>query len=146
MTIRVDFYILPDVDVSARARFTCRLAYKAAAAGLRVHVHTGSLAESNDLDALMWDYPSYQFLPHCLAEEPEAESAPVTVGHGSTRIDRDQLLINLNDAIPEFFGRFDRVAEIVVEHQRPQMRDHYRFYRNRGYALYHHEMNQWEDQ
>jgi DNA polymerase IIIc chi subunit len=26
------------------------------------------------------------------------------------------------------------------------MREHYRQYRHRGYALYHHDMDQWEEQ
>jgi DNA polymerase IIIc chi subunit len=146
MTTRIDFYILPDVDVSARARFTCRLAYKAASAGMNVHVHADSAAECDDIDALMWAYPRHQFLPHARGDAPDASTVPVTLGHDAPPGDRDRLLINLSASIPEFFSRFERVAEIVVEHQRPQLREHYRYYRNRGYALFHHEMNQWEDQ
>jgi DNA polymerase IIIc chi subunit len=146
MTTRIDFYILPDVELTARARFTCRLAYRAVATGLAVHVHADSAAECEELDALMWEYPRQQFLPHCLAGAPGADSAPVTLGHGSPPAGRERMLINLSESIPEFFSRFERVAEIVIEHQRPQLREHYRYYRNRGYALHDHHMGQWEEQ
>jgi DNA polymerase III subunit chi len=146
MTTRIDFYVLPDVDEHARTRFTCRLAYKAAAAGLRVHVHTESARASADLDTLMWAYPSHQFLPHAIHDGVSAIAAPVTIGHAPPASGRAQLLVNLGSEIPPFFGQFDRVAEIVVEHQRARMREHYRYYRQRGFALYHHELDQWEEQ
>jgi DNA polymerase IIIc chi subunit len=146
MTTRIDFYVLPDVDESARARFTCRLAHKAVGAGLRVHVHTASADASGELDALMWEYPAHQFLPHCMDSDPVASSAPVTIGHGAPAGEPGQLLINLSADVPAFIGRFERVAEIVVERQRARMREHYRQYRHRGYALYHHDMDQWEEE
>jgi DNA polymerase III subunit chi len=146
MTTRIDFYVLPDVDESARARFTCRLAYKAVGAGLRVHVHTESAEASGELDTLMWEYPAHQFVPHCIDNDPLARAAAVTIGHAAPAGAPGQLLINLSADIPAFLGHFERVAEIVVERQRARMREHYRHYRSRGYALYHHEMDQWEEQ
>lgn len=142
---RVDFYVLPDVDLEARLRFTCRLAHKAVANGQRVHVHVTDADAGRDLDALMWAYPDNRFLPHGVGGDPSARNAPVVIDHRDPDDSGDQLLINLGTAIPPFFGRFERVAEIVVQQLREQGRDRYKYYRDRGYPLFHHDLDRWED-
>ncbi len=142
---RVDFYILADVDLEARLRFACRLAHRAVGAGQRVHVHVTDAQSGQDLDSLMWEYPEHRFLPHGIVGEPAAEKAPVVIDHREPTQTRDELLINLSTDVPAFFGRFERVAEIVVENLREQGRDRYKYYRDRGYPLFHHEIDQWEE-
>ena len=142
---RVDFYILPDVDLEARRRFACRLAHKAVATGQHVHLHVADADAGADLDALMWEYPEHRFLPHGINGEPASHRAPVLIDHREPLSGADQLLINLSAAIPSFFGRFERVAEIVVQNLKEAGRDRYKYYRDRGYPLFHHEIDQWED-
>ncbi len=155
---RIDFYLLDDTSLNAGARFACRLAQKAADGGHQVYVHTNNSDHAQQMDTLMWDYPEHRFLPHSLlvqsgssAAEVSAplssvEASTVLIGHGDTaRSVGDQVLINLADQIPEFFGRFERVAEIIVGERRDEGREHYKFYRDCGYPLYHHEMNNWEE-
>lgn len=142
---RVDFYVLPDVDLEARLRFACRLAYRAVTTGQRVHVHVEGPAAGEDLDTLMWTYPDYRFLPHGISGEPAVQKAPVVIGHREPDDGDDQLLINLSASIPPFFGRFERVAEIIVQRLREDGRERYKYYRDRGYPLFHHELDQWED-
>jgi DNA polymerase III subunit chi len=152
---RVDFYILPDVDLEARRRFACRLAHKAVAMRQRVYVLVTDAAAGADLDALMWEYPAHHFLPHGIAGEPASVNAPVVIDHqepvggpvGDTigKDGNDQLLINLSAAIPPFFSRFERVAEIIVENLREDGRDRYKLYRDRGYPLFHHDIEQWDE-
>jgi DNA polymerase III subunit chi len=52
------------------------------------------------------------------------------------------VLINLGAEVPQFFGRFERVAELVD--QRPELlaqsRERFRFYRERGYELNTHQL------
>ena len=139
---RVDFYILPDVDEIARQRFSCRLAAQAVATGKRVHVRAAAAAAA-DLDALMWDYPTEQFLPHARLEDASGRE-PVTIGAGDEPPAHDQVLINLGDDVPGFFARFERVAEIVLAANRVGGREKYRHYRDRGYPLFHHELDDWE--
>jgi|TARA_B110000977_G_C10720438_1_gene354983 DNA polymerase-3 subunit chi len=55
------------------------------------------------------------------------------------------LLINLAFQVPSFFGRFDRVAEIIVGETKDRGREHYKFYRDRGYPLHHHDLKDWEN-
>ena len=142
---RVDFYVLHDVDYEARSRFACRLAHKAVTTGQRVHVHVASAAEGRDLDALMWEYPDHRFLPHGICGEASSHNAPVVIGHAEPDGGADQLLINLAAEIPTFFGRFERVAEIVVDKARDDGRARWTFYRDRGYPLFHHPLDEWEE-
>ncbi len=154
---RVDFYILPDVDLEARRRFACRLAYKAVSMQQRVFVLVTDAAAGADLDALMWEYPAHQFLPHGIVGEPASINAPVVIDHCEPALEQieepiraapekfDELLINLSAGIPRFFSRFERVAEIVVENLRDDGRKRYKQYREGGYPLFHHDIQQWDE-
>ena len=138
---RIDFYILPDIDEIARHRFTCRLAHKAAVSGKRVHIRTtdGAL---EDLDGLLWEYPTQHFLPH--ARLGDAQGEPVTLGTEDEEPTHDDVLINLGGEIPGFFNRFERVSEVVLATERAAGREKYRRYRDGGYPLFHHELDNWE--
>ncbi len=144
---RVDFYILQDVDLNAACRFACRLAVKAMGNGNRVHIHTDGAEAAADLDDLLWNYPEHRFVPHVREDEDPGTGpvrpAPVVLGW-NTPTEPDGVLINLASEIPTFFGRFERVAEIVVDANRALGRDRYKFYRDRGYPLFHHELDDWE--
>lgn len=144
---RVDFYILQDVEQTAMHRFACRLAAKALKQGQHAYLHAASEAQAREVDELLWLYPPDRLIPHGLLGAPEAKDAPVLVGcrqDATDRLPADGLLINLTDEVPAFPGRFDRVAEIVVGEQRASGRERYRYYRDRGYPLFHHELDDWE--
>lgn len=143
---RIDFYILPDMAQDASLRFACRLGLKGFQAGQLVHIHTGDVTSATALDELMWDYPKHRFLPHQLiTAEPakQGAGAPIHIGYGEPEI-AEGLLINLSNEVPVFFGRFDRVAEVIVGDSRAAGRARYKHYRDRGYQLHHHELNDWE--
>ncbi|MEM6709331.1 MAG: DNA polymerase III subunit chi [Pseudomonadota bacterium] len=142
---RVDFYLLADVDLVARDRFACRLAQRAAGAGQGVHVHLSSEKALTHFDELLWNYPAERFVPHeVLAGDQAARPrSPISLG-ASLPTDCDGVLINLGEAVPDFFARFDRVAEIVVEENKTAGRDRYKLYRDRGYPLHHHDIEDWE--
>lgn len=142
---RVDFYILQDVDLAAAHRFACRLTAKALAGGQSVHVHLDGPEAAAELDELMWNYPEHRFLPHSVqaADGAVAHGAPVLLGW-DVPVNPDGVLINLASDIPTFFGRFPRVAEVVVDANRAAGRERYRFYRDRGFPLYSHNLDDWE--
>ncbi|MDE0054372.1 MAG: DNA polymerase III subunit chi [Gammaproteobacteria bacterium] len=137
---RIDFYILPDVDSDSKFRFACRLAHRAIADGGRAHVRTASAEATAALDALMWAYPEGRFLPHTTA----GGDAPVYIGHEEPPPGPDELLINLGEDVPAYFDRFQRVCEVVPAPERAAGRARYSQYRQRGYPLHHHEMDDWE--
>jgi DNA polymerase III subunit chi len=137
---QIDFYILPDSTPRSRTLFTCKLAEKAFNLGHRSFVHLAGETEARELDNLMWTFRDRSFLPHCLAgEEPHA---PVHLGFGQEPGEDFHLLINLSGEIPKFFSRFERVAEVVDadEQVRAQGREHFRFYKDRGYPLDTHKL------
>jgi DNA polymerase-3 subunit chi len=148
---RVDFYLLADVDPTARLRFACRLAARALATRAastpgssgHVYLHAENPATVRELDDLLWSYPPRRFLPHAIVENEAASAAPILIGCGQP-VDADGVLINVSDGVPGFFGRFERVAEIVLGNARAAGRDRYRHYRDRGYPLQHHELEDWE--
>ncbi len=141
---RVDFYVLEDVDLDAAHRFACRLAIRAIADGSSVHLHVNDEPAAADLDDLLWNYPEHRFVPHTRQDRTQpTDRDPVVIGWEPPE-HPDGVLVNLSDQIPTFFGRFDRVAEIVVGENRDAGRDRYKFYRDRGYPLFHHELDDWE--
>lgn len=140
---RVDFYVLADVDDIARQRFTCRLAGRAWAAGKRVHVRAPEQT-LDTLDALLWDYPPDRFLPHARLTPDAPPTAPIVLAVESAEPVHRDVLINLAPDIPDFLAGFERVSEIVLAGERAEGRAKYRRYRERGYPLFHHELDDWE--
>ena len=145
---RIDFYILSDMTRDAGLRFACRLSLKGYQKGHPILIHTRDEAEAQDLDALMWDYPKHRFLPHEIVEKsdantPKVANTPIHITWEAP-LRNTGMLINLTDEVPDFFGRFDRVAEIVVDETKVSGRTRYKHYRDRGYPLHHHELDQWE--
>ncbi len=146
---RVDFYILADVDIEASLRFACHLGLKGFQSGHPVHIHVDDEARMRDVDQLMWSHPKDRFVPHaCLGRGNSGVSgsdctAPIHIGHGAP-LSEEGLLINLSSEVPPFFGRFDRVAEVIVGATKTQGRDRYKYYRDRGYPLHHHDLDAWE--
>jgi DNA polymerase-3 subunit chi len=49
-------------------------------------------------------------------------------------------LINLSSTIPAYFAQFERVIELVTEDNKQSAREHYSFYKERGYPLHHHTL------
>jgi DNA polymerase III subunit chi len=138
---RVDFYVLEDQAAQARERFACRLVEKAWRLKHTVYLHAATAEAAQKLDGLLWTFSDRSFLPHVLEgpdlDEALAAATPVRVGTGAEPGFDAELLVNLDEAVPLFFSRFDRVAEIVggSAEQRTVARDRFRFYRDRGYAL-----------
>jgi DNA polymerase-3 subunit chi len=145
---RIDFYILADQAASDAADIVaCRLAAKAFSLGNAVYLHTGSDAHARQLDALLWTFQQGSFVPHMLASAWQPAGAgvpsPVLLGHEPEPPDNHwDLLINVAEAVPACFSRYQRVAELVAagEQCRQRGRERYQFYRDRGYELQTHRL------
>lgn len=139
---RIDFYIV-DFDVPhARFRMACRLCDKAYQHQQEVYVHTETPAHAEIINDLLWTENEENFLPHGLISE-ETE-APIVIGHQQEVDSEAPILINLDLQVPLFFSQFHRVIEIVPrdDEQRRLVREHYRFYKERGYPVNTHEIKQ----
>ncbi len=118
----------------------CRLCDKAYQHQQHIYVHTQTPVHAELMNELLWTETEETFLPHGLiGEEPEA---PILIGHHQDTNSDAPILINLDLQVPLFFSQFDRVMEIVPtedEHRR-LVREHYRFYKERGYPVKTHEI------
>jgi DNA polymerase III subunit chi len=137
---RVDFYILDQTTIEARLNLACRIAEKAVLADHEVLINTESDGDGRRLDELLWTFSQGSFLPHRLLSgaDDSSEGEPVLIGTGREPLDgRWDLLINLAPVVPDFFSRFNRVAELVGAEQdsRAAGRERFRYYRDRGYEL-----------
>lgn len=136
---RVDFYV---VQAGSREHTACKLVEKAYQQGHRVYVHAESAGHARQLDELLWTFRDGSFLPHECYEPGNSCESPIVVGHHEAPETDADVLINLAAAVPLFFSRFLRVAEIIGgdEQARQTGRERYRFYRDRGYPLDTHEL------
>jgi DNA polymerase-3 subunit chi len=140
---RVDFYIIEDSHEQARQRLACRLAEKAYALDHTIYIHTDDRSEAQQLDQLLWTFRDGSFIPHCLRDDKVADQAAIVIGHGDEPTDHNQVLINLGNEVPAFFSRFERVAEVIAgdEPTRQAGRARFKFYRDRGYELNTHNLD-----
>jgi DNA polymerase-3 subunit chi len=131
---KIDFYILQS---GSREHTACKLIEKAFGLGHRIYVHAGSNDQLEKIDNLLWTFRAGSFIPHQRYQDDSNENSPVQLGtHDAPNIDSD-VLINLAPEVPLFFSRFQRVAELVGSDEQAKAlgREHFQFYRDRGYQL-----------
>lgn len=140
---RVDFYVTPNTEPDARLQLACRIVEKAYNLSHGVYIHTDDAASAGKLDELLWTFRQGSFIPHCLHTAEELPDAAVVIGHDHLPAITPQVLINMSSQVPDFFSRFERIAEIVAgdEATRQAARTRFKFYRERGYPLETHELN-----
>lgn len=131
--MRVDFYVLPAGDKNAPLPFTCRLTEKAYDLGQRIYIHAETEAQAAQLDNLLWTFRQGSFIPHALYETDNDSELPAHIGWRGEPASRD-LLINLAPAVPLFYDRFERIAEIVSPDETAKLaaRARFKFYREHG--------------
>ena len=135
---RIDFY----AGSQDAGRTVFALASKAVRAGHRVWILARDAAHVSELDARLWAEPPGGFLPHCGVDHPLAARTPVVIGHDPEALPHEDVLINLRDDTPACFSRFSRVLEVVADEAAADgaARERFRFYRDRGYPLQHHDL------
>ncbi|MCS6763731.1 MAG: DNA polymerase III subunit chi [Candidatus Protistobacter heckmanni] len=129
---RIDFHS----NVPHKLQYVCRIARKSVRSGARLVIQApGPVLE--ELDTLMWTFSHLDFVPHCALHSPLAPQTPVLLAADFEEAPHYQVLVNLGDAPPPLFARFDRLLEIVGadEEDKHAGRERYKFYRERGYAL-----------
>lgn len=141
---RIDFYqISPEEKTSD---FCCRLISKIWRHGHEIYVHTPEADTAKEIDELLWSFRPESFIPHGLLKEEgdsEPTPSPVEIGFLADPGRHKDVLINFSENIPDFFSRFERVAEIVPfeEEKRTVARKNYQFYKDRGYPLHYHKLD-----
>jgi len=115
---RIDFYILPDTTLDARLQFACKLAETIWRKGYRLHLHCEDEALARQVDDALWNFRPDAYLPHALEDSDLAAQVPVTLGWKTLPAPpKNTALLNLHPEIPDGFDAYDRVAEIINQHQ-----------------------------
>ncbi len=112
----------------------------AAASNGGMFIHADDPADSYALSTLINPSAEYASAPS-KALASITESA-VVVGHGREPDGTHHTLLNLAPEVPWFFGRFERMIEVVQsdENARKSGRERYRYYKCRGYPLSHRQL------
>src|SRR5262245_26803929 len=136
---RIDFYSNADSKLQA----ACQLVAKAVREQSQVVVYAPDQDTARSFDRLLWTYQAIGFVPHCLASDPLSAETPVVIAHEGAEHAHYRLLLNLHSESPPSFSRFERLIEVVGtdEDDRQQARTRFRFYRDRGYEIQHHDLS-----
>jgi DNA polymerase-3 subunit chi len=132
---RIDFYQL-NPERHRYDQVVCQLCQKAYDNQQLTLLLTRDPQQSQHLDHKLWTYRDDSFLPHD-SEEIEGLVTPILIQDDPDPRGNRQLLINLSPAVPTYFAQFERVIELVTEDNKQQAREHYSFYKERGYPLNH---------
>lgn len=140
---RVDFYILAEQTLEARNLFICRLINKAVGRGQNVFLNVDQASDARTFDDLLWNFRAESFVPHEIQHaQSTTRGCPVHIGWSTPINEQNDVIINAGNRLPDFFSRFSRLIEVVVQDDAilQSTRDHYRFLSNRGYAIDHQDM------
>ncbi|TCJ19538.1 DNA polymerase III subunit chi [Parasulfuritortus cantonensis] len=135
---RVDFYF----NAHDRIEVARRLAAKVLQSGQRALLYVSDPALAAELDSGLWTQDKLSFLPHVRCGHPLAAETPLLIGTDPAALASHDVLINLDNACPTCFSRFERLLEVVSTDpaDRDPARERYRFYRDRGYAIENHDL------
>jgi DNA polymerase-3 subunit chi len=136
---QIDFHILQDASVEARWLYVCRFIEKVERLGHSILVVVDTQEEAHELDDLLWSFKPESFIAHQIIGGDE--EAKVEITYTENAGDHHDVLINLSSQIPEYFSRFARAAEIVIQEPKilENTREHYKFYKQRGYPITQHK-------
>ena len=133
MTERVDFYVLESTTPKQRWTFACRLTEKAYLRDLRILVLSGTAADAEVIDEMLWTFNERSFVPHVFRrhDRPVDAATPVQITVDLDATDQADLLVNLTARLPVGLQRFPRIAEIIDadDERRRSGRERFRAYR-----------------
>lgn len=135
---RIDFYS----NAEPKLQVACQLAAKAVQQSLRVLILVPEEATARALYKLLWTFSATGFLPHCMAHDALAAETPVLIARDCDALPHDEVLLNLALESPGPFSRFQRLIELVASDEADKQagRARFRFYRDRGYEIHHHDL------
>ncbi len=124
--------------------YACRFARKLVRSDLRL-VITASAAVLEALDSMLWHMAPHDFVAHCGVDGgPELlVASPVVLLEDPRQAPHHDVLLNLGEEVPQGFGSFARLVEVVSasdEADRQSARVRWRHYAGRGYEIVRHDL------
>ncbi len=142
---RIDFaFGAPD-----RLRMACEVVGKHYLAGRQLVVYTQDRQRLARFDQLLWGFDATAFIPHVQADDPLAGQTAVLLAADAPALllaqaDRRQSwLINLDLNCPPGSEKFERILEIVSNHDDDKLaaRERWRQYKEAGHDLHAHDVS-----
>ena len=140
---RVDFYVLAGQQQQDQWLFACRLAEKAARQGNQILIQLDNQQQAQAFSELLWCFREDAFVPHALLNDPQAPAdCHISLGWQQDPKHQHDVLINISQNLPDFFSRFHRLIEVVVQQDDvlDYTRKHYKYLQDRGYPITHTDM------
>lgn len=139
---RIDFAF----GASNRLDMACRTAARHVQAGRRLLVYCSDARRLERFDSLLWSFDPASFIPHVHADDPLAEHAAIILAGDAAAlatVPNEGWLLNLDLECPPHLERFERVLEIVSEHQadRDAARLRWAAYRSGGHDVRSHDLS-----
>lgn len=135
---QIDFYQL-NPERHRTDQIVCQLCQKAYNHQKKTLLLTQNTDQSTHFDHQLWVFSDDSFIPHDVVQTDVFET-PILIQDSAPQNCERQLLINLSADIPDNFAQYERIIELVTENNKPQTREHYRFYQERGYPIRHHHL------
>lgn len=138
---QVQFYLLSQADsaeISAAEIQACELAANAWREGKRVLIACETEQQALNIDETLWAREPDSFVPHNLSGEITTYATPVEISwKGKRNAQRRDVLISLQQEIPDFVTSFNQVIDFVPveETAKAQARERYKQYRQLGWQL-----------
>ena len=130
------------VNQPDKLHYTCRLLRKAYRSGTPVVV-AGEPDVLQQLDSLLWQFSSVEFVPHCRdgALANTVNASPILLVEQADACAAAGVLVNIGQSLPSGFERFKRLIEVASsdEQDRLAARTRWKHYQVRGYPLRRHE-------
>jgi DNA polymerase III subunit chi len=139
---KIDFYLIIEQTENERLRFACRLLDKAYQQNHQVYVHVANESDANTFNNLLWTFRDISFVPHDLVGGKNSENTPILIGFDNKPENTNDILLNLDHQIPDFFTKFERVVEIVSQDKELQKkaRENYSYYKEQGFKIETHDL------
>ena len=125
-------------ELSAEEALACDLAANAWRLGKKVLIACETEQQALDLDEALWQRDAEQFVPHNLSGEVTNYATPIEISWvGKRNAQRRDLLINLQQNVPEFVQSFNQIIDFVPadETRKVQARERYKQLRQLGWDL-----------
>ncbi len=133
---RVDFH----TNIGDKVAYACRLARKAYGARGKLVVLANDADQAAALDSGLWTVGETDFLPHAMAGDALApHSAIIITDSLEADFPHYDMLVNLTQATPARFERFQRLFEIIStdEQDAAAGRKRYVAYKQQSFPLTH---------
>lgn len=136
------FYLIEKIQaeeaLSAQEILACNIAAEAWRQGKKVLIACETEQQALQIDDALWAREADQFVPHNLSGEITAYATPVEISwSGKRNAQRRDLLISLQNNVPDFAQNFNQVIDFVPQNEAEKViaRERYKLYRQMGFEM-----------